>query len=118
VPQIKIKRVYDPASEHDGYRVLVDRIWPRGKSKEALRVDLWLKDVAPSNGLRKWFGHDPAKWDHFKEKYMAELKTNDAYTKLLKIVREKGDVTLLYSAKDTEHNQAVVLKIMLEESLK
>lgn len=115
--EVRVKRVYDPPSEDDGFRVLVDRLWPRGLSKGSIKMDLWLRDVAPSDRLRKWFGHDPAKWGEFVERYRGELAANPAFKKLLEIAREKGRVTLLYSARDAEHNQAVALKRILEENL-
>jgi len=115
---LKIKRVYDAPSEEDGYRVLVDRVWPRGISKENVKVDVWLRDVAPSDALRKWFAHDPAKWEEFRSRYTRELNSNKEFEKLLDLVRGKETVTLVYSARDTEHNQAVVLKQLLEKRLK
>lgn len=110
---IAIKRIYESASKDDGFRVLVDRIWPRGVSKADAAVDLWAKDLAPSTGLRKWFGHDPAKWTEFKDRYRKELE--DRGPALDDLVDKAGDgpMTLLYGAKDTEHNQAVVLKEVL-----
>jgi uncharacterized protein YeaO (DUF488 family) len=111
------KRVYEPAERGDGTRFLVDRLWPRGIKKEELKMKAWLKDVAPSPGLRKWFAHDPAKWGEFQKRYRAELRANpDAWQPLLETAK-KGDVTLLYSARDTEHNSAVLLKQFLEEQL-
>lgn len=108
---IRLKRVFEAASDDDGFRLLVDRLWPRGVSKEKARVDLWLKDVAPSNELRKWFGHDPEKWDEFCKKYAAELEHNpEAVAELKRLVKEHKKVTFLYGAKDEEHNQAVFLK--------
>lgn len=108
---IAIKRVYDEAEESDGFRILVDRLWPRGRSKEKAAVDLWLKAVAPSTGLRKWFDHDAAKWDGFKQRYDEELKANpDGLEELQEAVKGKRKVTLLFGAKDIEHNQAVVLR--------
>lgn len=110
-----IKRVYEGAGEEDGFRVLVDRLWPRGLSKEKARVDLWFKDTAPSNELRKWFGHDPAKWDEFKKRYLAELRDNGgAVEELRHALRGKKKVTLLYGARDEEHNEAVVLRDFLK----
>lgn len=108
--KIRIKRVYEPPCKDDGRRILVDRLWPRGLSKEKASVDLWLKDIAPSTELRKWFGHDPGRWDEFQKRYLAELKDNSEPIQLLKQELDKGIVTLVYSAKDEEHNQAVVLK--------
>ena len=107
---IKIKRVYEPPVKDDGIRVLVDRLWPRGLTKEKASVDLWLKDIAPSTELRKWFGHDPNKWEEFKKQYLSELKGNSEQIWLLKQEMEKGVVTLVYGAKDEEHNEALVLQ--------
>lgn len=110
----KIKRVYEGVSKKDGVCFLVDRVWPRGVRKETLSDAKWLKDVAPSTALRKWFGHDPDKWNEFREKYRAELKENqDTWKPLLEAVKTHN-VTLLFSAKDIERNQAVVLKNFLE----
>lgn len=106
----KIKRVYEHPDKDDGVRILVDRLWPRGLTKEKARIDLWLKDVAPSTALRKAFGHDPKKWEGFKEQYIDELKGNDAQVSLLKEQMKKDSVTLVYGAKDEAHNEAVVLK--------
>lgn len=106
---IKLKRVYEEPAKTDGTRILVDRVWPRGLTKEKAHVDLWLKDVAPSNELRKWFGHDPARWPEFRARYKAELKRNQAQLSLLRQALRKGPATILYGAKDEEHNQAVVL---------
>jgi uncharacterized protein YeaO (DUF488 family) len=106
--KLQIKRIYDPADEADGTRVLVDRIWPRGMTKERAAVDLWLKDIAPSPALRKWFGHDPQRWSQFQSRYRAELDRNTAVGQLLDLVM-KGKVTLLYAAHDVSHNHAVVL---------
>jgi uncharacterized protein YeaO (DUF488 family) len=111
---IRIKRAYDEASKEDGYRILVGRLWPRGVTKERAAIDLWLKDVAPSTGLREWFGHDPKKWDEFRERYWKELdgKQND-----VEAIMEKageGSVTLIYSARDREHNTARALKQYIE----
>lgn len=108
--KIRIKRVYEQPDKHDGRRILVDRLWPRGLTKEKASVDLWLKDIAPSTALRKWFGHDPDKWEAFKERYLAELKNNSEPIRLLKQELDKGDVTLVYGAKDEEHNEAVVIQ--------
>ena len=114
---IKLKRIYEPVSKDDGYRILVDRLWPRGISKEKSNLDLWLKDIAPSDSLRKWFGHDPAKWFSFKKKYSAELSKNkESFNRLKNILKKEKDVTLLYAAKDEKHNQALFLKELLESS--
>lgn len=114
---LRVKRVYEPAEADDGKRFLVERLWPRGMNKERLKMDGWIKDVAPSNELRQWFGHDPAKWEEFRRRYAAELKEQiDAWQTLLTEARH-GTVTLLYSAHDEEHNNAVALKALLEERL-
>ncbi|MEN6592639.1 MAG: DUF488 domain-containing protein, partial [Methanobacterium sp.] len=115
---IKIKRAYQPPEEEDGFRILVDRLWPRGVSKDKAKLDLWLKEVAPSDELRKWFGHDPEKWSEFQKRYSAELKDKKSFlSKIKDLEKEKGTVTLIYSAKDEEHNDAVVLrdKLQIEE---
>jgi uncharacterized protein YeaO (DUF488 family) len=115
---LKTKRVYEPAEASDGTRFLVDRLWPRGIKKEELEMTAWLKDVAPSPALRKWFSHDPAKWDEFQRGYQAELESNpEAWQPILEAAKQ-GDVTLLYSARDTEHNSAVLLRVFLEEQMK
>ncbi len=114
---IRIKRIYEQCSKEDGFRVLVDRLWPRGLSKEQAKIDLWLKEIAPSDDLRKWFGHDPEKWDDFKKKYASELhKKRDLLLEIKRAEKERGTLTLLYSAKDTEHNQAVALGEILRTS--
>jgi uncharacterized protein YeaO (DUF488 family) len=114
---VRAKRVYEAIQRSDGPRFLVERLWPRGVKKEKLKLDAWLKDVAPSDGLRRWFGHDPAKWDEFQRRYRAELDENpNAWKQLLEVARQ-GSVTLLYSARDTEHNNAIVLKDYLAERL-
>jgi|SRR5437870_4863651 len=111
---IKLKRAYDSASNDDGIRFLVERLWPRGVKKTALRLDAWLKDVAPSTGLRQWFSHDPAKWTEFQRRYRRELDaTPEALEPILKAAR-RGRVTLVYSSHDAEHNNAVVLKAYAE----
>lgn len=111
---IRIKRIYEPAARGDGWRVLVDRLWPRGVSKEKARVDLWLRDVAPSTALRVWFGHDPARWAEFRRRYHAELRTkSDALARLIQEAKT-GTLTLLYSARDERFNQAAALKAYLD----
>lgn len=110
----RVKRIYEPAAEDDGFRVLVDRIWPRGVSREAATVDLWLKEVAPSAELRKWFGHAPERFAEFRERYLEELDTNPAFARLQRATAEHERVTLLYGARDRQHNQAVVLRELLE----
>ncbi len=111
---MKIKRAYAPVEETDGYRILVDRLWPRGISKEKAQIDLWLKSVAPSNELRKWFGHDPERFAEFSERYRAELTTSGALDELRTILKEHPTATLLFAAHDEEHNNAVVLQHLLE----
>ncbi len=113
---IAIKRVYAPYNKSDGTRILVDRLWPRGLSKQEAHIDVWLKDIAPSDDLRKWFNHDPAKWPEFKKRYRAELKANDTAVSELKGRIADGHATLLFGAKDADHNQAVVLQDYLEET--
>jgi uncharacterized protein YeaO (DUF488 family) len=115
---IDVKRAYDPPARSDGYRVLVDRIWPRGIAKEDLKVDAWLKEVAPSTALRKWFGHDPKKWDEFRRRYARELEPHAAALEQLVERARAGHVTLVFAAKDTEHNNAVALREHLEGRLK
>lgn len=114
---LKIKRVYEPAANDDGKRILIDRLWPRGLSKEAAHVDLWLKEISPTADLRKWFGHDPNKWDEFQKRYKAELLANAVIFGQLEDEISKGPVTLVYGAKDEEHNDAVVLLDVLSGSL-
>lgn len=106
---IKLKRIYEDPSEDDGYRVLVDRLWPRGISKEGAKLDLWMKDIAPSTELRKWFSHDVDKWEEFQKRYKVELKNNPEVSKLRDIIRSKK-ITLLFAARDVEHNEAIVIK--------
>jgi uncharacterized protein YeaO (DUF488 family) len=111
---IHLKRVYEEPSKKDGIRVLVERLWPRGLTKERAAVDLWLKDVAPSPELRKWFGHDPARWEQFQERYRRELRKQEDAVQLLKQKAKQGSVTLVYAARDEEHNGALALKRFLE----
>lgn len=110
---VKIKRVYEQADKNDGVRILVDRLWPRGLTKGKAAVDLWLKESAPSTELRKWFGHDPAKWTSFRGRYETELRHNGDLLKLLKQKASEGTVTLVYGARDQKHNEALVLKQFL-----
>lgn len=110
---IKLKRIYEEQARGDGKRVLVDRLWPRGVSKEKADLDLWLKEIAPSTELRKWFNHDPKKWAEFKKRYTQELKANKEAVSEIKKITSAKNVTLLYGAKDQEHNEAVVLKEFL-----
>lgn len=107
---LRIKRVYEKPTKQDGKRILVDRLWPRGLTKEKADIDLWLKEIAPSTELRKWFGHDPAKWKEFRKQYQKELNNNKEQVSLLREQLKKGTVTLVYAAKDEEHNEALVLK--------
>ncbi|WP_144513753.1 DUF488 domain-containing protein [Bacillus sp. FJAT-22090] len=113
---VKLKRAYEEPSTEDGIRILVDRLWPRGVTKEELRIDHWLKEIAPSNELRKWFNHEEDKFDEFKTKYKKELKQAQLKELLQLITESKKDVTLIYGAKNVEYNHAIVLKEMLEES--
>lgn len=110
---IKIKRVYKKPEVEDGIRILVDRLWPRGLTKEKASIDLWLKDIAPTTELRKWFNHDPDKWNEFKKRYLAELSENRKSVAILKEQLTNGDVTLIFGAKDEEHNEALVLKELI-----
>ena len=111
---IKLKRVYDPPAASDGHRVLVDRLWPRGLKKAGAHIDEWLRDIAPSNKLRKWFGHDVDRWSEFKKRYAAELKANREVLRDLAKNARKQTVTLLFGAKDEKHNNAVVLSSVLK----
>ncbi len=113
---LKLKRVYEKAEKSDGERVLVDRLWPRGMTKQKAKIDLWLKDVAPSTPLRIWFGHDPKRWTAFKTKYKAELKDKSKKELLagLRKKSRKGTLTLVYGAKDTEHTHALVLRDLIK----
>ena len=114
---LKIKRIYDSPEKDDGFRVLVDRIWPRGISKERAHLDLWLKEIAPSNSLRKWFAHDPKRWTEFAAKYHKELTGKKDFLRQLKTLEaENGSITLLYSAHDQLHNQAVALRRFLKSA--
>jgi uncharacterized protein YeaO (DUF488 family) len=115
---LAIKRVYDPFDASDGTRLLVERLWPRGIKKTALKLDAWLKDVAPSHQLRRWFNHDPAKWTEFRRRYFQELNGHpDGLDEILRAAR-RGRVTLIYSSRDTEHNNAVALKEYVDAALK
>jgi len=114
---IRLKRVYLSPEDSDGLRILIDRLWPRGLTKEKARVDLWLKNIAPSTELRKWFGHDPAKWDEFKKRYHKELAGNSEILSKLTEQLKKGRVTLVYGAKDEDQNDAIVLKEHLEKKI-
>ena len=121
VPTMKIllKRAYEEPDKADGFRVLVDRLWPRGKKKADLRLDMWAKDISPSTELRKWFGHDPARWLEFCRRYKAELtapEMKDAIAQVVNAAHKHSTMTLIYGAKDTEHNEAVVLATFLQAS--
>jgi uncharacterized protein YeaO (DUF488 family) len=111
---IKLKRAYEPHAKSDGQRILVERLWPRGITKEKAKIDLWMKEIAPSPELRKWYAHDIEKWAEFKERYLKELKQNkDQLLRLQELVKEP--VIFIYAAKDEEHNSALVLKDLLED---
>ena len=112
---IRLKRAYDPVSPDDGYRILVERLWPRGLTKEKAALDLWLKEIAPSPELRKWFSHDPPKYKEFKSRYTKELEKHSEVLERIRKESKKETVTLLFSAKDIEHNNATVLKEMLSQ---
>ena len=115
---IHLKRAYDPARSTDGTRLLIERLWPRGVRKSSLRVKSWLKDVAPSTELRKWFSHDPVKWNKFRSRYFAELKANpDSWQPIVEAAHH-GTVTLIYSSHDTEHNNAVALQEFLQRHMR
>ncbi|WP_199097703.1 DUF488 family protein [Dyella sp. ASV21] len=115
---IAVKRIFEPASEGDGYRVLVDRLWPRGLKKEDAALDAWSKELAPSAALRKWFDHDPARWEGFRHRYASELDAAAEHWRPLLTQASRHRVTLLYGARDEEHNNAVALKSYLEAMLK
>ncbi|WP_266168708.1 DUF488 domain-containing protein [Dyella subtropica] len=115
---IAVKRVYEPAAEVDGHRVLVDRLWPRGLKKDAAALDAWAKEVAPSPALRRWFGHDPTRWDAFRHRYASELDAKVEYWRPLAEQAARHHITLLFGAHDEEHNNAVALKAYLEAWLK
>ncbi|MGB2607430.1 MAG: DUF488 domain-containing protein [Isosphaeraceae bacterium] len=111
---IRLKRAYEPPTEEDGLRILVERLWPRGVSKEDAAIDLWLKEIAPSTGLRKWYGHEPSLWEEFRRRYRAEIEDKGEVISDLKQRLKEGPVTFVYAAKDESHNSAVVLKEYLE----
>lgn len=112
---ITIKRIYESYTKVDGYRVLVDRLWPRGISKEKAHLDLWLKEIAPSTELRKWFGHDPKKWSEFVKKYKRELQDKrELISQLKDLERQRKKITLLYGSKDTSHNEAIILQEVIQ----
>ena len=112
---LKIKRVYDPISADDGKRILVDRLWPRGIKKEKAHIDEWMKEISPSNELRQWYSHDPAKWAEFKKRYKQEIAGKEDLLKKIKAEARKQTVTLLFSSKELERNNAVALKEMLDQ---
>ena len=114
---IGIKKIYERWSISDGLRILVDRLWPRGVRHSTANIDVWMKDIAPTKELRKWYSHDPEKWKEFKARYREELKENGSVIKLLKIIDRTGKVTLVYASKDDDHNNAVVLKEYVEKIL-
>ena len=120
VSNVRLQRAYDQPGPNDGYRVLVDRVWPRGRTKEVLRLDAWARDLGPSTELRKWFGHDPARWPEFQSRYHAELAESDKAQALDALAGEArtGPVTLVYGARDREHNQARVIADELERRLR
>lgn len=114
---IRLKRVYEPPAPEDGKRFLVDRLWPRGKKKEDLRIEGWLKEIAPSDDLRAWYGHEVAKWDEFRRRYFAELdKMPDVWQPLVYLARQE-DITLLFSSREIEYNNAAALKVYLEKRI-
>ena len=117
-PVIRLKRAYDAAESDDGTRLLVERLWPRGVKKEALHLERWVKEVAPSTELRKWFGHDPEKWTEFRQRYFAELRKNPEVWEPIGEEARRGTVTLVYSSHDEKHNNAVALREFLLERLK
>ncbi|MCL5440450.1 MAG: DUF488 family protein [Candidatus Marsarchaeota archaeon] len=114
---INVKRIYDRWDIKDGLRILVDRLWPRGVRHSTANIDIWMKNVAPTKELRKWYSHDPEKWVEFKERYKKELKDNGAFEKLVKLTTTTETITLIYASKDDSHNNAVVLKGYLEKRL-
>ncbi len=117
-PVIEIKRAYEKASPKDGYRILVDRLWPRGVKKEEASISEWAKDIAPSTELRKWYGHDPEKWPEFQKRYISELKKNESLNIFLETHEDKKLITLIYSTRDEEHTHALVLQHFLKEYFK
>lgn len=114
---LKTKRVYEDPSEDDGFRILTERLWPRGVSKERATLDQWMKSIAPSNDLRKWFDHDPDKWEEFKERYRRELFGSEAVNEILDIIKDQDTVTMVFASKDEEYNSTILLKEFLEDLL-
>jgi uncharacterized protein YeaO (DUF488 family) len=115
--EIKLKRVYEPIENSDGFRILIDRLWPRGINKEKGHIDIWLKEIAPSVALRKWFNHEPGKWKKFVEKYHEELEQSETVNEIIKLIKKHKSVTLLYAARDTQHNNAIVLQEFLHKKV-
>jgi uncharacterized protein YeaO (DUF488 family) len=115
--RIKTKRIYEPYATSDGYRVLTDRLWPRGIKKEGAHINVWMKDVGPSTELRKWFNHEPEKWTQFVKRYQSELKKSLAFKELISLTNSHKTITLLYGTKDEQHNHALVLKNLLNKSI-
>jgi len=113
VDHIKLKRAYEPPASDDGTRILIDRLWPRGVKKADAAIDEWMKDIAPSTGLRKWFGHDPARWQEFRRRYQSEIRQHPDEFDRLRTLAQHGRITLVFSAHDEAHNDAVVLKDLL-----
>jgi uncharacterized protein YeaO (DUF488 family) len=114
---LRLKRVYEPAAREDGVRVLIDRLWPRGLTKDKAAIDHWMKEIAPSSELRKWFGHDPDRWAEFRNRYMEELRQHTGLLDQIQNLAKKGTVTLLFGAHDEEHNDAVVLQEVLVKGI-
>jgi uncharacterized protein YeaO (DUF488 family) len=110
---VRIKRAYEPSATGDGFRILIDRLWPRGVSKSRIALDQWMRDIAPSSNLRKWFGHDPARWTEFRRRYVAEVRGNAELLTRLRALAREGPITLVYSAHDEAHNDAVVLRALI-----
>ena len=110
---VKLKRAYEPAASGDGTRILIDRLWPRGVSRSRLPLDQWMKDIAPSSELRKWFGHDPARWPEFRGRYAKEVRANAELLSQLRALARERPITLVYSARDEKHNDAVVLRALI-----
>ena len=115
--EIKLKRVYEPIEKGDGFRILIDCLWPRGISKEKGHADLWLKEIAPSAALRKWFNHEPGKWKEFVEKYREELEQSEAANEIIKLIKKHKSMTLLYAASNTQQNNAIVLQDFLQKRI-
>ncbi len=114
---LKIKRIYDPVAQEDGLRILVDRLWPRGIRKEEVKMDVWMKEIAPSVELRKWFNHEPEKWEEFSADYTFELRRNPVLSQLLDYLQHYENVTLLYAARNQQYNHAIILKEVLEKAV-